>query len=97
MLIFAVEQVQSRTCLTLFTMGRAPLAMSLGKLDLSYTDSAILRFICIIIQNYAKHSGKKFFFFKKTYYFCILDHMNKTKYFRILRLNYHYVRRTSES
>ena len=78
-------------------MGRAPLAMSLEKLDLSYTYSAILRFICIIIQNYAKHSGKKFFFFKKTYYFCIIDHMNKTKYFRMLRLNYHYVRRTSES
>ena len=65
--------------------------------DFSFTHAAILRFICIIIQNYAKHSGKKFFFFKKTYYFCILDHMNKTKYFRILRLNYHYVRRTSES
>ena len=65
--------------------------------DFCFTHAAILRFICIIIQNYAKHSGKKFFFFKKTYYFCILDHMNKTKYFRILRLNYHYVRRTSES
>ena len=65
--------------------------------DFCFTHAAILRFICIIIQNYAKHSGKKFFFFKKTYYFCIIDYMNKTKYSRILRLNCHYVRRTSES